>query len=157
MLFGWSLGWLIANGWSLDRHRLCGNPALLRIRLVVLFAALVGLLDGWSVGWLVGCLWLFGWLLMVVCLLDCWMVANGWSLDRHRLCGNPPLLVDTLDKVGCFVCCFGCVVEWSVGWLPMVVCLLDCWLVANGWSLESLISCVDNGNLPFLVDRIKLS
>ena len=97
MLFGWSLGWLIANGWSLDRHRLCGNPALLRIRLVVLFAALVGLLDGWSVG----CLWLFGWLLMVVCLLDCWLVANGWSL-------------------------------------------------------ESLISCVDNGNLPFLVDRIKL-
>ena len=77
MLFGWSLGWLIANGWSLDRHRLCGNPALLRIRLVVLFAALVGLLDGWSVG----CLWLFGWLLMVVCLLDCWMV--GWLVLRE--------------------------------------------------------------------------
>ena len=80
MLFGWSLGWLIANGWSLDRHRLCGNPALLRIRLVVLFAALVGLLDGWSVGWLVGCLWLFGWLLMVVCLLDCWLVLRSTSV-----------------------------------------------------------------------------
>ena len=27
-LFGWSLSWLIANGWSLERHRLCGNPPL---------------------------------------------------------------------------------------------------------------------------------
>ena len=81
MLFGWSLGWLIANGWSLDRHRLCGNPALLRIRLVVLFAALVVLLNGWSVvGWLVanGCLF-------VGLLVGCqWLVLR----ESHQLCGQ---------------------------------------------------------------------
>ena len=99
---------------------------------VCCFSWVVGWMVGWLIGWLVGCLWLFGWLLMVVCLLDCWMVANGWSLDRHRLCGNPPLLVDTLDKVGCFVCCFGCVVEWLVGgWLVGCQWLFVCWIV--GW------------------------
>ena len=81
--------------------------------------------------------WLVGLLPMVVCLLDCWLVGNGWSLERLISCvdnGNLPFLVDRI-KVGCFICFFGQIVSWLVSWLAL--CLfcwllwLDCWMV--GW------------------------
>ena len=79
-MVGRLVGWLVANGWSLERHGLCGRwqSAIPRWLIYLLFWS-----DSWLVGHLVGPLCVLlatsvglfvGW--SFVFLLDSWVV--GW-------------------------------------------------------------------------------